>query len=95
MVTIRPERPEDIPRIRLVNERAFGQPGEAALVDDIRARGGWRISLVAVDGGVNEQTIAAIVAAGATWLVAGSAIYNDRETVRAAVARLRSAIAAG
>ena len=52
-------------------------------------------ALVAVDGGVNEQTIAAIVAAGATWLVAGSAIYNDRETVKAAVARLRSAIAAG
>ena len=52
-------------------------------------------ALVAVDGGVNERTIAAIVAAGATWLVAGSAIYNDRETVKAAVARLRSAIAAG
>ncbi len=52
-------------------------------------------ALVAVDGGVNEQTIAAIIAAGATWLVAGSAIYNDRETVKAAVARLRSAIAAG
>ena len=51
MVTVRPERPEDIPRIRLVNERAFGQPGEAALVDDVRARGGWMISLVAVDGG--------------------------------------------
>ena len=52
-------------------------------------------ALVAVDGGVNDRTIAAIVAAGATWLVAGSAIYNDRETVKAAVARLRSAIAAG
>ena len=52
-------------------------------------------ALVAVDGGVNEQTIAAIVAAGATWLVAGSAIYNDRETVKAAVARLRSAIVEG
>ena len=52
-------------------------------------------ALVAVDGGVNERTIAAIVAAGATWLVAGSAIYNDRETVKAAVARLRSAIVEG
>ena len=52
-------------------------------------------ALVAVDGGVNDRTIAAIVAAGATWLVAGSAIYNDRETVKAAVARLRGAIAAG
>ena len=52
-------------------------------------------ALVAVDGGVNDRTIAAIVAAGATWLVAGSAIYNDRETVKAAVAGLRSAIVEG
>ena len=50
MLTIRPERPADIPSIRAVNERAFGQPDEAALVDAIRARGERRISLVAVDG---------------------------------------------
>ena len=48
---------------------------------------------VAVDGGVNESTIASIVDAGATWLVAGSAIYNDRESVAEAVARLRRALA--
>ncbi len=47
---------------------------------------------VAVDGGVNESTIAAIVDAGATWLVAGSAVYNDRESVADAVARLRRAL---
>ena len=49
-LTIRPERPADIARIRAVNERAFGQPGEAALVDAVRARGERSISLVAVDG---------------------------------------------
>ena len=49
-LTIRPERPQDISRIRAVNERAFGQPDEAALVDAVRARGEWSISLVAVDG---------------------------------------------
>ena len=49
MLTIRPERPEDIPWIRAVNERAFGQPDEAALVDAVRARGERSISLVAVD----------------------------------------------
>jgi len=49
-------------------------------------------SPVAVDGGVNESTIAAIVEAGASWLVAGSAIYNDRETVSEAVRRLRRAL---
>ena len=50
MLTIRPERPGDIPWIRAVNERAFGQPDEAALVDAVRARGERSISLVAVDG---------------------------------------------
>ena len=49
MLTIRLERPEDIPWIRAVNERAFGQPDEAALVDAVRARGERSISLVAVD----------------------------------------------
>ena len=49
---------------------------------------------VAVDGGVNESTIASIVEAGANWLVAGSAVYNDRESVADAVARLRRALPA-
>ena len=53
---------------------------------------GRESSPVAVDGGVNESTIAAIVNAGATWLVAGSAVYNDRESVADAVARLRRAL---
>ncbi len=53
---------------------------------------GKRQSHVAVDGGVNESTIADIVKAGATWLVAGSAIYNDRESVENAVVRLRRAL---
>ena len=50
MLTIRAERPADTPWIRAVNERAFGQPDEAALVDAVRARGARSISLVAVDG---------------------------------------------
>lgn len=49
-LTIRPERSADVAAIRTVNERAFGQPDEAALVDAVRARGERRISLVAVDG---------------------------------------------
>ena len=53
---------------------------------------GRESSPVAVDGGVNESTIAAIVNAGATWLVAGSAVYNDRESVTDAVDRLRRAL---
>lgn len=50
---------------------------------------------VAVDGGVNESTIASIVEAGANWLVAGSAVYNDRESVADAVARLRRVLRNG
>ena len=49
-LTIRLELPGDTPGIRAVNERAFGQPDEAALVDAVRARGERSISLVAVDG---------------------------------------------
>ena len=49
-LTIRPERPADIPWIRALNEQAFGQPDEVALVDAVRARGEQSISLVAVGG---------------------------------------------
>ena len=49
-------------------------------------------AVVAVDGGVNEATIADIVRAGADWLVAGSAVFNDQEPVAAALQRLRAAL---
>jgi len=50
-MTIRLEKPEDIPAIRIVNERAFGRPAEADLVDALRRNGKASISLVAVDDG--------------------------------------------
>jgi predicted N-acetyltransferase YhbS len=31
-ISIREERPEDIPAIRRINEQAFGQPAEAKIV---------------------------------------------------------------
>lgn len=50
---VREERPEDIAAIHRVNEAAFGQPGEAELVDALRQAGGVTLSLVAlVDGEV-------------------------------------------
>lgn len=52
--------------------------------------GGYHAELE-VDGGVNEKTAASVVQAGARVLVAGSAIYNKRESVQAAVARLKHA----
>lgn len=44
---------------------------------------------IEVDGGINVDTIAEIVRAGATVLVAGSAIFNDRAPVKANVQQLR------
>ncbi|MCB9703870.1 MAG: N-acetyltransferase [Myxococcales bacterium] len=49
-VTIREERPEDIPAIHALQLAAFGQPDEAVLVDALRAGGGVILSLVAVAG---------------------------------------------
>jgi ribulose-phosphate 3-epimerase len=47
---------------------------------------------VQVDGGVKADNVAAIVRAGATNIVAGSAIYNDRQTVGEAIQALRKAL---
>ena len=45
-----------------------------------------------VDGGVNAQTAEAVRKAGATVLVAGSAIFNKKETITQAMARLRESL---
>ena len=47
---------------------------------------------IEVDGGIHDRVVPAVVQAGANLLVAGSAVYNDRESVAQAIARLRSAI---
>ena len=48
---------------------------------------------IEVDGGIHETTAPLAVKAGANLLVAGSAIYNKKESVAQATARLRNAIA--
>ena len=45
-----------------------------------------------VDGGINSQLAPAAVKAGATVLVAGSAVFNKRETVAQAIARIRASL---
>ena len=45
-----------------------------------------------VDGGIDATTAPLAVDAGADVLVAGSAIFNDRESVAAAMQRLRAAL---
>lgn len=51
MTHIRPEQPGDVAAIRAVNERAFGTPAEANLVDRLRASGTAVLSLVAEHDG--------------------------------------------
>ncbi len=50
MVAIRPETPQDSAAIRNVNEEAFGSSVEADLVEKLRSRQAYTISLVATDG---------------------------------------------
>jgi ribulose-phosphate 3-epimerase len=47
---------------------------------------------VEVDGGIHETTVPLVVQAGANLLVAGSAVFNQRESVAQAMERLRRAI---
>jgi putative acetyltransferase len=51
-ITIRRERPEDIPTIQVVNESAFGRREEGDIVDRLRESCPDFISLVAEDGEV-------------------------------------------
>lgn len=50
MIEVRREKAGDEAGVREVNERAFGQPEEANLVDALRANGKAVLSLVAVEG---------------------------------------------
>lgn len=87
-------------QIMSVNPGWGGQqfiPNSLTRIRDARDRldaAGRPEALVAVDGGVNADTIAQITTAGATWLVAGSAVFNNKESVTKALQRLRQAIPA-
>jgi hypothetical protein len=50
MIIIREEKEEDREAIRAVNEKAFGQPDEADIVDRLRKSWPNRLSLVALAG---------------------------------------------
>ncbi|MDR3637778.1 MAG: ribulose-phosphate 3-epimerase [Isosphaeraceae bacterium] len=66
-----------------------GQKFEAQVLDKVRAlrsqRPGLRIS---IDGGINRTTVGEAVAAGATQLVAGSAVFRSDGNYAAALAEL-------
>jgi ribulose-phosphate 3-epimerase len=47
---------------------------------------------IQVDGGIHQANLAEVVHAGATNIVAGSAIFNDQQTVEQAIQAMRDAI---
>jgi putative acetyltransferase len=58
LVQIQEELPDDIPAIRELNQRAFGQDQEANIVDALRSNGGCLLSLVAI---VNDRLVGHIM----------------------------------
>ena len=48
MIQIQEERDDNLPAIRELNKRAFGQEQEANIVDALRSNGGSLLSLVAI-----------------------------------------------
>lgn len=52
MVSVRHETVQDIPQIRVINEKAFGQPLEADIVDRLRKSCPDVLSMVAKDNGL-------------------------------------------
>jgi len=90
----------DIVLVMTVNPGFGGQEfieSQLAKIAALRALidgGGYQAALSA-DGGIGPENVAQVVAAGADTIVAGSAIFNEHESVAAAVAAMRGAMAAG
>ncbi|MGH7443568.1 MAG: ribulose-phosphate 3-epimerase [Longimicrobiales bacterium] len=87
----------DLVLIMSVNPGFSGQrfiPTSAAKIARLRRtleeRSLWPIE-IEVDGGVAPETIGDVVAAGATAIVAGAAVYNEGGTVADNIAALRQA----
>ena len=89
----------DLALVMSVNPGFGGQtfiPGVLPKIERLRAeidRLGLDVELAA-DGGINAGNAGRVAEAGASAIVAGSAVYNDRLSVAEAVAALRAAAAA-
>jgi ribulose-phosphate 3-epimerase len=90
----------DLVQVMTVNPGWGGQPFIYSQLDKIRRlrrlldeRG--LATQIGVDGGIDTTTAPLVVSAGATVLVAGSNIYNDRASVAENVAALRAALEVG
>ena len=88
----------DLIQIMTVNPGWGGQPFLHSQLDKIRRlqrmldERGLDVP-IGVDGGIDTTTAPLVVSAGATMMVSGSSIYNDKATVAENVAALRASIA--
>jgi ribulose-phosphate 3-epimerase len=85
----------DLILVMTVNPGFGGQafiPAQAQKIKDIRRMVGDRPIEIEVDGGINVQTARTVVEAGATVLVAGSAVF-DKGNYAGNIAALRAAVA--
>ena len=87
----------DIIQVMTVNPGFGGQEFISSQLDKIRRLRGMLDERgcsipIAVDGGIDTTTAPLVVNAGATVLVAGSSIYNDKASVAQNVAALRASI---
>ncbi len=87
----------DLIQVMTVNPGWGGQPFLHSQLDKIRRlrhmldeRG--LDTPISVDGGINPTTAPLVVSAGATVLIAGSSIYNNRASVAENVAALRASV---
>ena len=88
----------DIVLVATVNPGFGGQKlipqtlNKVARIRHMLDEGGYEAELQ-VDGGINVETAQAVVKAGATVLVAGSAIFNQKEPLEVALKRLKDSFA--
>jgi ribulose-phosphate 3-epimerase len=85
----------DVVLIMTVNPGAGGQTFIPSMVNKIvrlrREIDSRKINCeIEVDGGINVDTALKVVKSGARMLVAGSAVFNQKETVKDAIAKLRA-----
>ena len=88
----------DIVQVMTVNPGWGGQPFLTSQLDKIRRlrqmieRRGLDV-VIGIDGGMGVETAPLVVEAGATMLVSGSGLYNDKGTIAENLTALRESIA--
>jgi ribulose-phosphate 3-epimerase len=85
----------DLVLVMTVNPGAGGQTFITTMIEKIvklrqRLDAQKLTCLLAVDGGINATTAPVVIRAGARMLVAGGAVFNPKESVIEAMARLRA-----